>query len=257
MSLSVTGLSALSSDSNLTAASVILASEHNTHRTNYRALINNLLTVAQEQQNHRSSASEPADTPDGAIWYDSTNLLFKARRSSAWTAILTAATAYTADLSTAGTETFRVGGALQVDTTQVSRTTTGVLMTFTLPGGTLARDGQYVHVTAFGTKSGAAGVYSIQPRFGTTAITTHTTVNAVADTTDWAIELWIVRTAAATQDCGSYMVLNRDDTTATTLCDFATGAKTLSGDLAIDFNLSAIAAGTVTQEFMLVEFGNF
>lgn len=80
----ISTLSPLSNDSTLTSGATITHTEHNTHRTNYRTLINNLLIVVADLENNYSSASEPGDTPDGKLWYDSGNTKFQARVSSAW-----------------------------------------------------------------------------------------------------------------------------------------------------------------------------
>ena len=66
-------LSALSNDSTLTNGAVITHTEHNTHRTNYRALINDLLTAATEQEKNRAGAAEPTDKAEGIIYCDTTN----------------------------------------------------------------------------------------------------------------------------------------------------------------------------------------
>ena len=249
-------LSALSDDATLAALATIASAEHNTHRSTRRSQINNLLLGMQDAESRYSGSGAPTDKPQGKIYFDTATSLWMGYKTASGTpvTILDSGALYTADLSTAGTATFRAGGPIEVNTTQVSRTTTGVLMTYTLPAGTLARDGQFVEVTCFGTRSGAVGTFSLQPRFDTTALTTHSA--ASTGITDWMIRFFIIRTGAATQDCGSYMILNTDADSSTTLCDFATATKTLSGALAIDVNLSAIAAGTVTQEIMVVRFGN-
>ena len=254
--ITISSLAALSDDATLAALAIMQAAEHNTHRLSRRNRSNDLLSAIQDAESSWAGASAP-EVVTGKQWYDTTNSLLKLRRAASWDTILDAASAYGVDLATAGTETFRVGGPFNVDTATYTKAgATGVLATYTLPAGQLARDNQYVHVVAQGTKSGTTATLSLQPRFGTTAITTHITS---ANVTDWAIEFWIVRTGAATQDAGSYMVLNRDDSGSTTLCDFSAAlGKTLSGALAIDINVSAInAADTATQEMFLVEFGNY
>lgn len=260
MATPISGLTALSNDSTLAVNTTMDPAEMDTHRTNYRSLINSLLLVAADLENNYAGASQPTDKPAGKIWFDSTNTLWKGYKTLAGTPVqfLEATTAYTADLSTGGTATFRLSGVINVNTTQVSKAgATGVLMTYTLPAGTLARDGQFVCVTAFGTKTGVGGSYSLQPRFGGTAIGTHGSGDGSAQT--WAMRFWIVRTGAVTQDAGSYKVVNSDAVGATTLVLFSSAlGQTLSGALAIDINLNVVnAADTVTQEIMIVEFGNY
>lgn len=63
-------LSALANDSNLVLDGTVSETEHNTHRTNYRALINNLLTEAALQEKNRASSTEPTDKDEGTEWCD-------------------------------------------------------------------------------------------------------------------------------------------------------------------------------------------
>ena len=84
MAVQLSTLSSLTSDSTLSTGASVDAAEINTHRTNYRNLSNNLLTAARDLEANYASASAPADTPDGKLWYDSTNTVLKARISSAW-----------------------------------------------------------------------------------------------------------------------------------------------------------------------------
>jgi hypothetical protein len=66
-------LSALSNDSNLTNGQTIENTEHNTHRTNYRALINNLLTTARDLEKNYASSTAPGDKPIGKLFSDTTD----------------------------------------------------------------------------------------------------------------------------------------------------------------------------------------
>ena len=169
--------------------------------------------------------------------------------------VLTRLKAYTIDNATAGTATFRAGGPLNVNTTDSARTTTGdFAQTYALPAGSLARNGQYVHVVWWGSRSGAVGTFSLAPYFGSAAGTAvASTINSL---TYWIIELWVIRTGAATQDFAWKCSFNSDATGSTTLVSTGTLTETLSGAVTIKLNLSAISAGTVTQEGMLTEFGN-
>jgi len=238
----------------------ILSADHEAWRNDCETRIINLNDAVQALASNQSGSAAPSANLRGQLFANTAtagivNLFIDPDGNGADDRIPTGLTGYTVDYSTAGTATFRQGGIISVNTTQVSTATTGVLMTYTLPGGTLARDGQFVEVDAWGTGATAASAFSLQPRFGTTAITTHTTVST--GITDWHMHFVIIRTGAATQDAGSYLILNTDADGSTTLCDFASPTKTLSGDLAIDINLSANAGGrTVTQEIMIVKFGN-
>src|SRR3990167_3998530 len=171
---------------------------------------------------------------------------------------LTRLLAYTIDLATAGTATYRVGGPLSsgTNTTDNARTTTGDFTAFLLPAGTMARNGQHATVFFYGTRSGAVGTFSLQPIFGTTSLGTAfaSTINSL---TAWVVILVITRTGAATQKFAWYVAPNSDATGSVTLVGVGTAAETLSGALEIKLNLSAISAGTVTQGGVIVDFGNY
>ena len=236
---------------------IISSTEMESFRNDVETRIAALNDAAQALASFQAGSSA-SESLRGSIWADTANtgrVIWKGDPDANGPddEILTRLEAYRVSLATGGTATCKPGGTISVDTTQVSRTTTGVLMTYTLPANTLDANNKFVEVVCFGTRSGAVGTFSLQPRFGTTAITTHSA--ASTGITDWFVNFFIVRTGAATQDCGSYIVLNMDADGSTTLCDFATATQTLSGALAIDVNLSAIAAGTVTQEIMIVKYG--
>jgi hypothetical protein len=162
--------------------------------------------------------------------------------------------AYLIDFATAGTATGRPWLLIHKDFVAVSKAgATGVLMTHTLPAGTLAIDNQVLRITAWGTKSGTTAAATIQSRFNAGAQASHV---LSADCIAWSVERIITRTGAATQDFVSAMSLNRDDTGGTALVVVGTDAETLADALAIDFNVSSInAADTITQEGMIIEFG--
>ena len=237
------------------------ASDYNTMVQALETTINAAIDALQDIENHRAGSSAPTDnTTRGQIWADTTNagrviLKVDPDGSGADDIIATAAEAYLIDFKTAGAATFRVGGVINVDTTQVALSTTGVLESYTLPAGTLARDGQAVRITMWGTKTNANADASIQIRFNSGVQHTFT-LDDNAD--EWLIEWWIVRTGAATQKFAAMMKMDRDDTGKTDLVGIGTDAETLANALAIDANLSSVnASDTVTKEGMIVEFLNY
>ena len=191
-----------------------------------------ILDYLVENERHFVSGSAPTDIANGMIWLDNTNQIFKGRVNSRWESMHT--------------------GVINTDVTAVAKAgATGVLITNNLPASTLDVNLKAVRITCWGTQSGGNAASQIQSRFGTTALATHI---LSANATDWFIQYHIVRTAAATQDWNSYMILNRDDSGSTSLADTGTAAKTLSGALALDLNVSTINGGdTVTQEGQIIE----
>ena len=251
-------LSAIADDATLAALATIQSSEHNSIRTTRRSLINNLLLGVQDAETLYAGSGEPTDKPQGKVYFDTATSLWKGYKTASGTpvSLLDSAMAYTLDLATAGTATFRAGGPLNVNTTDSALTAAAdFAQTYTLPAGTLARDGQYVHVVWAGTRSGAVGTFSLAPYFGSAAGTAvASTINSL---TGWIIEMWVWRTGAATQDFAWKCSFNSDATGSTTLVSVGTLAETLSGAVTIKLNLSAISAGTVTQAGMLTELGNY
>lgn len=235
----------------------ISSTDHEAWRNDVESRVQDLNDAAQAIATSQSGSSEPSNVIQGQLFFDTDD--------TAWFGapdtnnhddqLLTELTAYLGDLATAGTATFRLGGAINVDTAQVSKAgATGVLESYTLPAGTLARDGQYVRIIIWGTKSGGNADSTIQVRFNTGAQHSFTLAAAV---TDWFIEWYIVRTGATAQKFVAGIILNRDDTGDTDLVGTGTDAETLANGLAIDANLSAInASDTVVKEGMIIEFGN-
>jgi len=227
---------------------------------NIDALIDEIKIALADIQNCRATSNHTPTDNDiaGQIAFDTTldQWFGDPDGSGADDEILTRLTAYLVDCATAGSDTFRIGGPLNVDTTQVALAgSTGVLESYTLPAGTLARDGQYVHTIISGTKTNANASASIQIRFNTGVQHTFT---LAAATTDWTIEWWIIRTGATAQDFSAYIVLNSDATGLTDLTKTGTDGETLANALAIDANLSAVnASDTVTKEIMITELGNY
>jgi len=73
MADTIQSLVTLSNDSTLqNDVDTIDASEHNTHRTNYRTQVNLHKTTLEEQESNYASSTEPTNKPEGKIWCDTT-----------------------------------------------------------------------------------------------------------------------------------------------------------------------------------------
>ena len=81
-------ISLYSADNNLASGAIIQNTEHNTHRGNVRDLFSDLLSYFSDLEQNFSSGSQPTDIDDGKIWYDSTSVVFKGRKASAWVEIV-------------------------------------------------------------------------------------------------------------------------------------------------------------------------
>lgn len=254
----LSGLSTLTDDATLTALSVILETEHNTHRSTRRSLINNLLTGLRDAESMYAGSGEPTDKPQGKIFFDTnaSPTVWKGYRTANGTPVtlLDTATAYQQALSTGGTATHKTGGRLTSVTTQVSlgAVTSGTLMTYTVSGATFGATGEVLIAEAFGTKTGTTAAFSLQWRYATTGIGTAVNFTGTA-AYDWHMYLCLIRTGAATADAGFYAIASSDATGSTTLCDFATPTPTFASDFALDIQCTTKNAGdTVTMETMVV-----
>ena len=252
--------SALADLTNRTVSGGVIASaDHEAWRNDCESRIADLNDAAQALASFQSGAVA-SESLRGSIWADTTNtnrVIWKGDPDGAGPddEVLTRLEAYRVSLATGGTATFKPSGIINVQTTSasLSSTTSATLLFYALPANTLDANGKFVHVTAFGTKSGATAAMSLVPQLGAGALTTHTTSAAV---TDWCIEFWIIRTGAGGQDCGSYCILNRDDTGSTTLCDFASLTQDETAALNISIKCgNKNAADVVSQEIMIVEYG--
>ena len=165
---------------------------------------------------------------------------------------LTRIKAYSIDLATAGTDTFKLSGVTQRNTTENGRTTTGVLRAFTIAAGMLGTNDQALRLTAYLDKSGASGTCTIQVRFGTTP-TSRIAFSFTADTTGaYYIEAILTRISATAVDVAGYALSEAE---VDSVAAFNAGSSDINLALAqtLDLNLSAISAGTVTFQGAFVE----
>ena len=261
----ISDLSALVSNASLATAQKIAAAEHNAVRTIYDNRANALLNIVTDLEKNYSSASAPNDTPDGKLWYDSSGLLVKLRRSSAWETLVGLTLAQTltnktltgigvgTTFATGGSDTYKASGVLLRNTAENARTTTGVLRAFTVAAGDWDTNGQVIRLTAYIEKSGASGTCTIQVRFGTTP-TSRIAFSFTADTTGaYYIEAILTRISATAVDVAGYALSELE---ADSVAAFNAGSADidLTAAQTLDLNLSAISAGTVTWQGGIVEF---
>ena len=240
-------------------AGTITASDNENFRNAVETAIINLNDAAQALASFQAG-SAASESLRGSVWGDTSNA-----SRAIWKGdpdglgpddeFLTRLEAYRISLATGGTATFKPSGIINVNTTSVSlsATTSATLQVYSVPANTLDANGKFLHVIAFGTKSGANAGMSLVPQLGAGVVTTHTSSTNI---TDWCIEFWIVRTGVGGQDCGSYIIYNRDDTTSTTLCDFASLTQDETAALNISIKCgSKHTSDVVSSEIMIVEYG--
>jgi hypothetical protein len=138
--------------------------------------------------------------------------------------------------------------ALSSNVTAVALASTGDGITFSLPAGQMAENGDWIEVTAWGTVTAATMTFNF--KFGATTVMGTSGGGASADFTYTAR---IVRTGAATQDwtCTGYYDLASGNIDMR----HGTAAETLSGAITIKTDATAYTSGTITTEGMIVTFG--
>jgi len=155
--------------------------------------------------------------------------------------------------STGGSDTHKAMGAIHVDTSEVSRTTTGVLMSYTLPANTLNANNKLIRFTAWGESTGSNAQKTVGVRTGTTPTSRRANV-LIAGTLRWSIIGMIVRTGTgATLD--QYVFAFSGSAIAHSEV-FSTDLD-LTTDQTIDFFLSSInASDNIKQMGLVIELLN-
>ena len=122
------------------------------------------------------------------------------------------------------------------------------LMSYTLPAGTLAADGQLIRVTASGTKANNANAKTVKVYFGTTVIVSVTLGTSAAGT--WRIIAEIARVGATSERSESWAA----DITTQAPQNGAAPAETLANALAVKLTGTGTANNDIVQTMMVVEF---
>ena len=245
-----------SSTAGILAGQANSASDVKTWMDEAAADLANINTAIQAIATMQSGSTAPSTNRRGEIFMDTDDnrWLGDPDGSGHDDEFLTRLQAKNIDIATGGTATHKLMGAINVNTTASARTTAGdFAQTYTLPANTLDANGKLIRVTWWGTRSGAVGTFSLQPKLGTTNVGTAiaSTINSL---TDWMVQCLIIRTGVGTQDIFFHAVFNSDATGSTTLADFdGTQTEDETATLAITLDLTAISAGTVTQEGFLIE----
>jgi len=146
-----------------------------------------------------------------------------------------------------------VGGTANVNTTAVGNV--GVvednLITYSLPANSLAANGDYIEIEAFGTFAATANVKQVKLYFGAQVIFASGAI--AANTGDWHIRGKVFRTGAATQKAIASAATSNALLVAS--ADYTTPAETLSGAITIKCTGEATANDDIVQEGLLVKYG--
>lgn len=143
-----------------------------------------------------------------------------------------------------------VAGTLNVNTTGVGNVGIGEddLITYSVAGGTLSTNGDYLSFEATGTLATSLNNKRIRVRFGSSIIFDSGSL-AITTTADWTANGRIVRTAATT--FSAYVEFNTSSATLSAYADYSTGTETLANALVLKFTGEATADNDVRQEFMI------
>lgn len=256
-------ISALSDLTNRTisAATTVSSSDHESWRNDVESRVANLNDVVADLENNHSGTSAPTDNAvEGKLFANTTNnpaeLFFDPDGSGADIRVVMETHTQTLTnktFGTGGTATHKPMGSINADPTAVSRSTTGVLITYTLPADTLDANNKLLRITLWGTKTGTTATADVQFRFGTTptARVTHTIAQSAAG---WRIEVIAIRVSSSAVDMPGTRI---EGTTITPFSIVLTSGIDLTADQTIDINLSSInASDSVSQDGMLVELLN-
>jgi hypothetical protein len=120
----------------------------------YRAIKDavNLIIRFLREMEKRFASGEPIDKANGFLWYDAATALLKLYRSGAWEEVMTEETAGSTDIKAGGgTDTGKLGGPINVDTTE-----TATFISYTLPANTIDSDSGAAISIAWGSKGTGA-----------------------------------------------------------------------------------------------------
>ena len=244
-------LADLPNDATLVALSEIDPYEENGRRKRHRLRYADLLTALQDLESNYAGSGEPDRKVVGKKVYDTDDTLLKLYRSvaAAPKVVLDHAKAYAQDLATAGTETFKLGGAIDVNTTQVSSGFPANLMSYIVPANTLSANNQILETIGFFTcLTGAAALTLLWNGQGISNLSTF----AQSDT-NGIVKLFVVRSGANSQKLFGFAKGNIDSSGNTSFV-WGNGTDTadLSTNITIVGRVTAVGA-SAAQEIMLTK----
>lgn len=229
--VNLSDLAPLPDDANLVSGGFVDYAEHNASRRRTQNLVNNMLGSLRDRESMYAGSGQPIAKPQGKLFLDTDDTEWKGYPTPAATTrrqLMNAATAYNQSLSTGGTATFKLGGAIDVDTTSVE----GAYQSYTVPANTLNANGAVLSAVCMMDDSGA-GALNLGGNVdlnGSTVIAT----GRGGTVTNSILKTLIVRTAAGTVKAFGFRKDNLDATGSTDLCE---GNATASVDLTANVTL--------------------
>lgn len=228
------------------------ASQFNTEYRSLQRRISQLNQATKDVNTRQAGTSEPTSRRTGQIWFDTSNDLWQGDPDGlgADDTILTRLKAYTVSLGTAGTDTFKARGVLEMNTTAVTLTgTDGNLMSYTLPANTLSSNGQSIRWTTLFVQSNIATAtralyFGVTPSiFSNPAAVTGTNLN-----------IGTITRISATVARKSIRFITTTEGEST--CEFGSVSTDIdfSADQIFRYSVTAAGAESFTQELLLIEY---
>lgn len=159
----------------------------------------------------------------------------------------------------ASTETMKLGGVIDVDSTQQgtgANTSDTVLRTYTLPANAFNANGRVLKITAWGSFGANANAKTVRIKWNGLAGTTVVANTLSVNNQNWIAIGHIVRTGSNTQDTFGYTLISSpsQDLVAT----FGTAAVTDTGtiDIVISGQNGSAVANDIRYEGSIIEFLN-
>ncbi len=165
-------------------------------------------------------------------------------------AIQTTAT-QTGVIAGSSTSYAKVGGVIDVNTTQVGNVGAGEddLITYTIPANVLNTNGDQIRFRMAGTFAANANNKRVRIKYGATTLLDTTAL--AFNNADWTAHGTIVRTGATTQK--AICEFASGSALLTSSCDYTAPAETLSGTVVLKATGEATSNNDITEEFHIVE----
>lgn len=148
----------------------------------------------------------------------------------------------------------RIGGIIEVNTTQVGNVGTGEddLMTFSVPANSLSANGDFLRFYVHGSIANNINAKRVKVKFGaTTFFDTGAAGIPISAAFDFTITGLVIRTGATTQLAYAYM--NTSNGTLASYVGSGTPAETLSGAITLKLTGEATTNDDIVQKSFVVE----
>lgn len=158
----------------------------------------------------------------------------------------------------ASSETARLGGVINTDSTQAAtgaNTTDTTLFTYTLPANALDADGRVIKFTAWGSFAANGNTKTVRLKFNGAAGSSIMAFSGTPNNQNWVLQGTVIRTGSNAQDFFGTSVLGP---TAATNATFGTATVTDNAaiDLAVTAQNGSSSANDIVYEGSLIEFLN-